>query len=172
MRYADQMELWINRWLFFKNIIVLVLIVPAHTDKKAWNTGDGNAHPVEKSWADRFLIYPNDPSSSPCRKAAASAKDESPGPPKFTLSGTNGYLISYGDGPRICPGRYFAKRGTTAACAIMTTMFDIEVLADDKAHCDESCFSWSWRPKLSEETRRTLTPAIEIGTLVKEKARH
>jgi cytochrome P450 len=149
MRYTDQNELRIDRWIFPKKSIVLVSTVPAHTDKRVWNTGDGGAHPVEKFWADRFLVYPDDPDSDPCRKAAAPTKGEqvrpphataSTGPPNFTLSGTSGHFIPCGGGPRSCSGRHFAKRRIIAACAIMTTMFDIEILADDNALAMDPAF--------------------------------
>ena len=145
MRYTDREELRLNQWLFPKQSIVLVSTVPAQMDENVWNTGKDNAHPINKFWADRFLVYPDDPSSGPCSKAAAHAKPEPSSPqtvagsvpkaqaPKFSLSGTAGHFIPYGGGPRVCPGRHFAKRGIISACAIMATMYDVEILADDKA---------------------------------------
>lgn len=38
-------------------------------NKIIWNAGTtANPHPLETSWEDRFLIYPNDPNSGPLRK--------------------------------------------------------------------------------------------------------
>lgn len=145
MRYTDREELRLNQWLFPKQSIVLVSTVPAQMDENVWNTGKDNANPVDKFWADRFLVYPDNPDSGPCSKAATRVKPDSsipqpvassvvmPQAPKFSLSGTAGHFIPYGGGPRVCPGRHFAKRGIISACAIMATMFDVEILADEKA---------------------------------------
>ena len=145
MRYTDRDELRLNQWLFPKKSIVLVSTVPAQMDESVWNTGTDGAHPVNRFWADRFLVYPGDPGSGPCNKVAARLTLETSSPqtaapsvakpeaPKFSLSGTAGHFIPYGGGPRICPGRHFAKRGIVSACAIMAAMYDIEILADEKA---------------------------------------
>lgn len=157
MRYTDRNELRLHQWIFPKNSVVLVSTTTAQTDKEFWNTGKENNHPVDKFWADRFLVYPNDSYSGPCSRKAAAAQNSAnnekqwksssnlasvateseplgattpaiDNQPQFSLSGTNGHFIPYGGGPRICPGRHFAKRGIISACAIMATMFDVEIL--------------------------------------------
>lgn len=150
MRYTDREDLQINEWLFPKQNVILISTVPAHTDKTFWNTGRDNAHPVDDFWAHRFLVYPHDPSSGPCKNTPAVASPkaqpitsraptEASSPPltspapKFSMSGTAGHWIPYGGGPRVCPGRHFANRGIVTACAIMVSMFDVEILADEKA---------------------------------------
>jgi hypothetical protein len=38
-------------------------------DEKVWSTGTSDhPHPLDEFWSDRFLIYPNDPSSGPLEK--------------------------------------------------------------------------------------------------------
>lgn len=140
-RYTARADLEINGWRFPKNSFILASTVPAHQDPTFWNTRDG-AHPVHKFWADRFLAYPNDPQSGPQRKTGptprkpvrdASESTTGAGPSRFTTLGTTGSWFPYGGGPRVCPGRFFAKRAIITASAIMATMFDIEILADEKA---------------------------------------
>lgn len=108
-------------------------------DSNIWNTKNGD-HPVDSFWADRFLIYPNDPSSGPLKnKATKEAEPPSSIPPntikgpKFSLSGTNGVWLPYGGGPRVCVGRAFSKRAIIAASAMIVTLFEVEILADEKA---------------------------------------
>ena len=109
-------------------------------DSTLWNTKDGE-HPVDTFWADRFLEYPGDPSSGPIKKkeregsqpAKQSSFDTVDNEPKFSLAGTNGVWVPYGGGPRVCIGRTVSKRAMIAASAMMVALFDVEILADEKA---------------------------------------
>lgn len=139
-RYTDQSELQLNEWIFPKNSVLLVATTPSHMDSAVWNTKNGN-HPVDTFWADRFLEYPGDPSSGPVKRPATqdgqqpalSPTNATATGPKFSMSGTNGIWIPYGGGPRVCVGRTFSKRAIIAASAFMIALFDVEILADDKA---------------------------------------
>ncbi len=138
-RYTDRSELQLNEWTFPRKSIILVSTTPAHMDSSVWNTRNGD-YPVNVFWADRFLIYPNDPLSGPMtRKATGEDSPPSsllPGAttvPKFSLSGTNGIWLPYGGGPRVCIGRTFSKRAIITAAAMMISLFDVEILADEKA---------------------------------------
>jgi hypothetical protein len=68
--YSEREDIKINEWRFPKKSIILVPAGPAHRDPNVWNTRDGE-HPVNAFWADRFLVYPNDPRSGPKRKTPA-----------------------------------------------------------------------------------------------------
>ena len=38
-------------------------------DPGVWNAGDAvNPHPLDRFWAERFLVYPDDPQSGPLRE--------------------------------------------------------------------------------------------------------
>lgn len=139
VRYTGRSELQLNEWAFPKKSIILASTTPAHMDSTIWNTKNGD-HPVDSFWADRFLIYPNDPSSGPLKNKAT--KEAEPPPsippntttgPRFSLSGTNGVWLPYGGGPRMCVGRAFSKRAIIAASAMIVTLFEVEILADEKA---------------------------------------
>ncbi len=48
----------------------------------------------------------------------------------FAIDDVEGSWIPYGGGPRMCPGRHFAKREIILTTAMLVTMFDCEVLRD------------------------------------------
>ncbi|QSZ29810.1 hypothetical protein DSL72_004328 [Monilinia vaccinii-corymbosi] len=140
-RYTDRAAFSIKNWLFPKKSIILVSTTEAHMDESFWNT-KGGMHPITEFWADRFLIYEDDPTSGPQSKAQLSQaqpndlKEAAAGPakgPKFSLAGTNGSWLPYGGGARACIGQTFSKRVMLAACAIMAMEFDVEILAGEKA---------------------------------------
>ncbi|TGO52383.1 hypothetical protein BCON_0142g00090 [Botryotinia convoluta] len=140
-RYTDRKAFCIKKWFFPKKSVILVSTTEAHMDESFWNTKSG-MHPIDKFWADRFLVYEGDPTSGPQKKQPHSqvqsknmkASKSSPGQgPKFSLSGTNGSWLPYGGGARACIGQTFSKRVMLAACAIMVTKFDVEILADEEA---------------------------------------
>ena len=138
--YSEREDIHINEWRFPKKNIVLVPTGVAHRDKSFWNTRDG-AHPVDKFWADRFLVYPNDPLSGPERKTVAAldrakqkktqnVKDS--GVPKFISSGLADSFMPFGVGERTCPGRFFARREMVGFCAQIVHELDIEILSTEE----------------------------------------
>ena len=139
-RYTDRSELQVNEWTIPEKSIILVSSTAAHTDPNVWNTKN-DKHPVHQFWADRFLIHPNESASGPIVNQAATQVSSlsslpytnSETTPKFSLSGTNGIWLPYGGGPRMCVGRSFSKRAMIAASAILISLFDVEILADEKA---------------------------------------
>ena len=138
VRYTGKEELHINKWTIPKEKILLVATAPAQSDESFWNTKNGT-HPLDTFWAERFLVYPNDPQSGPVkRQASANREDsfdskESGRQPIFSLEGTEGLWIPYGGGTRSCPGRFFSKQVMVSLCVLMTTLFDLEILAGEKA---------------------------------------
>ena len=147
VRYTGNEDLQINNWQFPKEKVVLVATEPAHTDETSWNT-KGGLYPVNQFWSDRFLVYPDDPQSGPCKNPTVSLSsqtdqddDQTPTTrdakkrvdPEYSIAGTEGMWIPYGGGTRACPGRFFSKHVMIATCAMMVTMFDMEILAEDKA---------------------------------------
>jgi len=159
-RCAPDHDIKVNNWLLPRNKVMIINTHLAHMDASVWNTKDG-AHPLDTSWAERFLIYPNDPASGPVRKdlhdlpaVPSSGKgDDKTEKSRFSLDGLQGSFIPFGGefprfhpsvapngadkrplgGSRACPGRHLAKRQTLLLCAMMITRFDIEILADKEA---------------------------------------
>ncbi|KAL8819574.1 MAG: hypothetical protein Q9223_002018 [Gallowayella weberi] len=131
MRSPEREDMKINEWIFPKGEIALVATTPAHMDESVWNTGPRNEHPLHTFWADRFLVYPDDPTSGPTkpapRKPLVDKKGGESHRPFFTLDGLAGSWIPYGGGFRACPGRTFAKREILMTLAVVVMEFDVEV---------------------------------------------
>ena len=136
-------EIRVNEWRIPKDSLVVVPAGLAHHDPDFWNTRDGE-NPLHEFWADRFLLYPDDPSSGPkkpvCRvtDAGNSCRNEkredeiypaagSP-TPKFVTHGLADSYMPYGVGERTCPGWRFARREIVAFTALVVKNFDIEIL--------------------------------------------
>lgn len=129
MRSPERDNIKINNWILPRGEVVLVATTPAHMDEEVWNTGQANEHPVNRFWADRFLIYHADPRSGPrkVRTNPVAPRNLEKEDPVFSLDDLSGSWIPYGGGFRACPGRHFAKREILMTLAIVVTMFDIEV---------------------------------------------
>ena len=129
MRSPERDNMKINDWILPRGEVVLVATTPAHMDEEVWNTGQANEHPVNRFWADRFLIYHADPRSGPrkVRTNPVAPRNLEKEDPVFSLDDLSGSWIPFGGGFRACPGRHFAKREILMTFAIMVTMFDIEV---------------------------------------------
>lgn len=97
-------------------------------------------HPVSSFWAKRFLQFEDDPFSGPVKKTddtnPASTLSASPSAtqpprdktPKVVETGLNGYYFPYGGGPKMCPGRFFAKRNILLTVALMLREFEFELV--------------------------------------------
>ena len=123
-----------------------------------WNTGSPeNSHPLHTFWAERFLVYPDDPMSGPQRKdpiaeekihheMGAAGKEEKE--PKFSMDGVAGGWIPNGGGQRMCPGRHFAKQEIIGTFAMLFTHYDIELLIpkDKIPECDMKFFPFGGLP--------------------------
>ncbi|KAJ5715984.1 uncharacterized protein N7483_013165 [Penicillium malachiteum] len=114
---------------------LLMSSTPAHMDTEAWNTGVNNEHPLDSFWAERFIKVANDEQSGPkkCTRQTASTSADSKcshdtSNSIFAIDDVEGSWIPYGGGPRMCPGRHFAKREIILTMAMMVTMFDCDVL--------------------------------------------
>jgi len=149
-RCPERSDLQINDWIFPKNKVILVASDPAHFDSQIWNTSNGR-HPLNKFWAERFLLRAGDDSSGPVRNLEGHNAEGSIKPLKgrlgqesnlqpatlkipvrFTMNGLYGSWIPYGGGSRACPGRHFAKREILFTCAMLLAAFDIEILAHEE----------------------------------------
>ena len=146
--YNEDHDISINELRFPKKNLLLVPVGPAHRDASFWNTKDGK-HPLHEFWADRFLIYPNDPQSGPRRKYGGTLKNldrglsqttADLGEPKFVSTGLTDSFMPYGIGERACPGQFFARREIVSFCAQLVQGFDVEILSTEKHFKSSSLF--------------------------------
>ena len=147
---SEKEDIVVNQWRFPKKSLLLVPAGAAHRDTDFWNTQNGQ-HPLDEFWAERFLVYPNDPQSGPQKSAISPAPNDRPGSgnpgpmngsnkPRYAVSGLTNSFIPYGVGERTCPGRGFARREIVTTCALAVTHFDIEILSTEKTFATNSAF--------------------------------
>lgn len=108
-------EMRINKWTIPGRHWVVASSTPASMDADFWCSGDNSAHPVDQFWPGRFLK--RDPESNAL---------------VFSLQGTEGSWVPFGGGEHACPGRILTKRENILAMALMVTLFDCEILANDQ----------------------------------------
>ena len=137
----------IGGWRFPKGDMILASTWHAHRDNTVWNEGPvrGESHPVDHFWAERFLVYPDDPASGPRKSSSGTVvkpKVSRPGDrtaevgsnePKFTTESVAGSWFPYGGGAKLCPGRFYAKQEAIGGVAMFLSMFEIELKQDKLA---------------------------------------
>lgn len=137
---SDREDIRINEWRFPRKSLLLVPTGAAHKDENFWNTKNGK-YPLNRFWADRFLLYPNDPQSGPRKKTVVEIEKAAQqqkkiavatSDPKFISSGLANSFMPFGVGERTCPGRFFARREIIAFCAQIVDRFDIDILLMEK----------------------------------------
>ncbi|KAL8725779.1 MAG: hypothetical protein Q9166_007144 [cf. Caloplaca sp. 2 TL-2023] len=130
-----------------KDKMITISSAVAHMDKRNWNLGMLEEHPVQEFWADRFLTYGSSTSrsttasftmsSSPTAGSSTSTDvpatsikaTNNPAEPKFSLNGYSGAWIPFGGGIHQCPGRHWVKLQMLLSFAMISSAFDIELLS-------------------------------------------
>ena len=152
VRTAEHTDLTIGNWKFPKHSLIATSSQVAHMDKEVWNTGHAMVHPLHEFWAERFLVYPQDPTSGPSIKKVQDTQlcttKQDAGEPRFSLSGVAAAWIPYGGGRKMCPGRHFAKQEILLTFAMLCNAFDIELLTEANAgpHPDMSFYGLGTLP--------------------------
>lgn len=162
-RTPERKDLDIGDWVFPPDRVIAFSSRAGAMNPHVWNVGNKETpHPLDEFWAERFLIYPNDPTSGPCRKqvdderclndgSVPSQTDPGEGP-IFSMEGVTGGWIPYGGGQRMCPGRHFAKQEIIGTLALLLTYYEIE-LEVQKARtpkCDMKFFPFGGLPPTME----------------------
>ncbi|KAL9608752.1 MAG: hypothetical protein Q9167_006424 [Letrouitia subvulpina] len=137
-RTPEHEDFRMGEWKFPKSRPIVFSSRSAGMNPQIWNAGTAeNPHPLDQFWADRFLVYPNDPESGPSKKdpyfsGKPSSSNRTTGKPEmtpyFSMEKVAGGWIPYGGGQRMCPGRHFAKQEIVGAFAILFLNYDIELL--------------------------------------------
>ena len=158
MRSPEKHDFKLDNWVFPKGDLIFLSSRTAAYNKDLWNEGtEEDPHPLDEFWADRFIIYPDDPKSGPLKNPISSRKTATthislsqPGEPevlaidapshstefrvkdmtkpRFSVEGLAGGWIPFGGGVRMCPGRFFAKNEMMASFAMVCTNYDIDLL--------------------------------------------
>ena len=150
VRQPTRSDFSFRGWHIKQNEIVSLSTRTELMDQDFWNAGSASdPHPLDRFWADRFLIKPDDPHSGPLRepkrRAAGKAVGSEEGA-RFSLDGCTWSWVPFGGGRNLCPGRHFAKREIMLTAAIMLTAYDIELLTDKMPGPDESVFGFGTMP--------------------------
>jgi len=147
MRSPEKHDFKLGKWLFKTGDLIFLCSQTAARNRDLWNDGtDKDPHPLDEFWAERFLVYPNDPASGPVKKNSADGRaisspdnnileNEKPPEtaavekrdPKFSMEGLAGGWVPFGGDVRMCPGRFFAKNEMMASLAMIVTSYDIEL---------------------------------------------
>ena len=132
-----------------KDKMIVISSAMAHMDKRNWNLGAAQEHPVENFWADRFLTHGCSTSRSSSASSAISTRSslENPSTPalsavsslsssqlesRFSLNGYSGAWVPFRGGIHQCPGRHWVKLQMLLSFAIISAAFDIELLEGEK----------------------------------------
>ncbi|PYH75488.1 cytochrome P450 [Aspergillus uvarum CBS 121591] len=109
VRHHSHGDIHIDGWRIPNNHLILTSPMHAHMDPTIWAA----ERPVDEFWPGRFL-------------------KPGGGGWEFTTERAQGAWIPYGGGYHACPGRHFAKMMIIFSTALLTTMYDCEILADPK----------------------------------------
>lgn len=95
-RCAPHHELAVGGVTIPRNKMIVINTWLMHTDEKLWNT-QGGRWPLDKFWAERFLVYPGDESSGPTAQKTTHSDDmRHKKGPHFSTTGLEGVWIPYG----------------------------------------------------------------------------
>lgn len=130
-RAPEHEDFQLGDYIFPKDNIIALSSRTAAMDELLWNAGSTQQpHALDQFWAERFLVYPNDPTSGPLRnkRTGGEGNGKAGSEAYFSMEGLSGGWIPYGGGQRMCPGRHFAKQEIIGTFALVSQFFDIELL--------------------------------------------
>jgi cytochrome P450 len=144
-------DLKFGNYILEEGKLILSSIYFSHRDISIWNEGctllnGQKEHPLDTFWAERFLIYADDPFSGPVKTPSTPSPPSTPiidtktptpvttslisdgQQPKFSLDGLKGVYIPFGGGTNMCPSRHYAKNEMLLVVAMLLWAFDFELL--------------------------------------------
>ena len=129
IRSPENADIKLGTWIIPKGALIMIPSFFVHHNQALWSAGSDASRSVEKFWPERFLRYPGSscPITTRTIKSSDLRKVSSSDAPSFSSEDLSGYLMPYGGGHGMCPGRHFAKQEIIGTLAIMATLFDIEV---------------------------------------------
>lgn len=77
MRSPEKHDFKLGRWLFRTGDLIFLCSQTAARNRDLWNEGTAqDPHPLDEFWAERFLVYPDDPASGPVKKKEESIHND------------------------------------------------------------------------------------------------
>jgi hypothetical protein len=107
MLTARDADASLGKWILPRGKIALISSGLSHMDEAVWNTREGR-FPLNSFWSDRFLVYPDDPTSGPLNEDMRAIANSGPAKsreakaaidvarPSFSVQGLEGSWIPYG----------------------------------------------------------------------------
>lgn len=149
-------------WHIKKDEVLSISTRTEAMSKAIWSTGgQGDPHPLDTMWAERFIVDPEDANSGPLRiprkekahnhhTVAASHDGDGSTRQRFSMDGLSASWIPYGGGTSLCPGRHFAKQEIITTAAIFLTAYEMELEVrkggSKGPQSDMSCFGFGTMP--------------------------
>jgi hypothetical protein len=86
MRAPEKQDFKLGEWLFPKGDLIFLSSRTAAYNKHLWNESSGkDPHPVDQFWSDRFIVYPEDPTSGPLKNPTYTAENEPAMKSRFSI---------------------------------------------------------------------------------------
>lgn len=166
-RTSQSKEVRMGPWRFPPNAPIAISTTTAATNAEIWNDARGK-HPLDRFWADRFLVFPDDPESGPLRKPLRvlnakklpTASGDAASAPTFSLDGLAGGWIPYGAGEFMCPGRHLAKQEMIGSFAMFLASYEVQLKMPE---------GWRPEPDMSFFATGTMPPLGSIPFRVRKK---
>ena len=125
----------LGEWIIPKGSFLGLPSYAGAMNKDVWNAGtDNDPHPLDEFWAERFLVYPNDPDSGALRRdrrpsttPVSATGGEASNEPVFSLKGPKEVYTPFAGGSALCPGRHFARQEVVCTLARLVLQYDIEL---------------------------------------------
>jgi cytochrome P450 len=115
IRCPSHEDLNINGYTIPRNHVLLTNSTPGHMDPAVWSAGENPDHPPHEFWTGRFLRH-----------------ERTKGTLEFQLDGKEGSWMPFGGGNHICPGKRFAEYEIILTVALLTTMYDVELVMQEQ----------------------------------------